>query len=138
VRVAVENMFPVRVRGRKLATFHAAQDPEDLSAHPDVVLDTSHAAVTGLDLFEALERLGDRLAHVHLSNNAGRGWDSHLPVDEGILPLDRFLDTLASRGFTGTISLELDLRRWAADHDELRRVLERNRRFCLTRPSLAV
>ena len=138
VRVAVENMFPVRVRGRRLATFHAGQDLEDLGAHPDVVLDTSHAAVTGLDLFEALERLGDRLAHVHLSNNAGRGWDSHLPLDLGILPLDRFLDALGSRGFTGAISLELDLRRWVADRDELRRVLERNRRFCLTRPSLAV
>lgn len=138
VRVAVENMFPVRVRGRKVATFHARQSPDGLDGYRDVVLDTSHAAVARIDLFDTLDRLGDRLAHVHLSNNAGKGWDSHLPVDEGVLPLERFLGSLAERGFDGTISLELDLRRYLQEPGELRAVLDRNRRLCQTRLSLAV
>jgi sugar phosphate isomerase/epimerase len=133
VRVAMENMFPVRVRGRKVAAFHAHRSLDDLDPFPDVVLDTSHAAVAGLDLFEALERLRGRLAHVHLSNNAGKGWDSHLPVDEGVLPLDRFLDVLGASGFAGAVSLELDLRRFLSDEDRLREVLIGNREFAGSR-----
>ena len=130
VRVAMENMFPVRVRGRKVAAFHAHRSIDDLEASPDVVLDTSHAAVAGLDLFDALERLRGRLAHVHLSNNAGKGWDSHLPLDQGVLALDRFLDALAGDGFAGAVSLELDLRRYLTDDTALRDVLVASREFC--------
>jgi sugar phosphate isomerase/epimerase len=138
VRVAVENMFPVRVRGRKVAAFHAIRSIEDLEGFDHVVLDTSHAAVAGLDLLEALDALGDRLAHVHLSDNAGKGWDSHLPVTEGVLPLDRFLDALAARRYTGSVSLEIDLRRHANDPEALWRKLVANRGFCASRlPAVA-
>jgi sugar phosphate isomerase/epimerase len=132
VRVAVENMFPVRVRGRKIAALHATQTLEDLQGFPDVVLDTSHAAVADLDPVDALGRLQGRLAHVHLSNNAGKGWDSHLPVDEGVLDLNGFLGALSADGFDGTVSLELDLRGHMADEDALREALVRNRTFCST------
>ena len=130
VRVAIENMFPVRVRGRKVADLHSTSELADLEGFPNVVLDTSHAAVAHLDLLEALARLRERLAHVHLSNNAGKGWDSHLPVDEGVLDLSRFLDALVDSGFDGTVSLELDLRRDASEEIQIREVLERDRRFC--------
>jgi sugar phosphate isomerase/epimerase len=130
VRIAVENMFPLRVRGRSIARFHARQSLEDLEGFPDVTLDTSHLAVAGLDPVETLSRLGDRLAHVHLSNNAGKGWDSHLPLDQGVLDLGRFLEALATRGFEGAISLEIDLRSHLDDDQALRRILSRNRELC--------
>jgi sugar phosphate isomerase/epimerase len=130
VTVAVENMFPVRVRGRALASLHASRSLEDLEGFADVVLDTSHAAVSRLDPVDAARRLLPRLRHVHLSNNAGRGWDSHLPVDEGVLKLDRFLDSLRADGFGGTVSLELDLRRHGDDEAALRAALAQNRAFC--------
>jgi sugar phosphate isomerase/epimerase len=136
VKVAVENMFPLRVRGRKVATFHARQGLDDLERFPHVVLDTSHAAVAGLDLREALARMGSRLVHVHLSNNAGKGWDSHLPLDQGVLDLETFLDALAASGFGGTISLELDLRRYLADPEALHEVLISSREFCQRRLAL--
>jgi sugar phosphate isomerase/epimerase len=126
-------MFPVRVRGRHIAAFHAVRTLEDLEGFDHVVLDTSHAAVAGLDPLEALRSLRDRLVHVHLSNNAGKGWDSHLPVTEGVLPLDRFLDALAAVRYTGSISLEIDLRRLQGDPAELRRTLIANRKFCESR-----
>lgn len=129
VTVAVENMFPVKIRERGL-TFHANQQPEDLERYPNAVLDTSHAAVAGLDIVETARRLGSRLAHVHLSNNAGKGWDSHLPVDRGVLDLGVFLQDLGARGFAGTISLELDLRQQQADEQTLLAVLTENREFC--------
>jgi sugar phosphate isomerase/epimerase len=133
VTIAVENMFPVRVRGRRLGAFHAVRTLEDLAAFEHVVLDTSHAAVAGLDLLEALRALRGRLAHVQLSDNAGRGWDSHLPLTEGVLPLGAFLDALAGEGYAGAVSLEIDLRRAAADPDVLRRTLVANREFCASR-----
>jgi sugar phosphate isomerase/epimerase len=75
-------------------------------------------------------RVGDRLAHVHLSNNAGKGWDSHLPLDEGVLDLGLFLEALAARRFRGSISLEIDLRDHLDDDQALRRTLSRNRELC--------
>jgi sugar phosphate isomerase/epimerase len=136
VQLAVENMFPLRVRGRKVATFHARQGLDDLERFPHVVLDTSHAAVAGLDLREVMTLMGPRLVHVHLSNNAGKGWDSHLPLDQGVLDLEAFLDALAASGFTGTISLELDLRRYLADPEALHDVLVGSREFCQRRLAL--
>jgi hypothetical protein len=41
----------------------------------------------------------DQIQHVHLSNNAGKGWDSHLPVyADGVLPLHEFLDDVVEDG----------------------------------------
>jgi sugar phosphate isomerase/epimerase len=133
VRVAVENMFPVRLRGGRGVSFHTRHQPDELERFVDVVLDTSHAAVSGLDLDETFRRLGDRIAHVHLSDNAGRGWDSHLPVGQGVLPLAGFLELVAGDGFSGTVSLELDLRRYMESPEELHEVLVANREFCEAR-----
>jgi sugar phosphate isomerase/epimerase len=109
VAVAVENMFPVRVAGRDV-TFHSNQDLEALDGLPHLVLDTSHAAVAKHDLIGVRRLFGDRLRHVHLSDNAGKGWDSHLPPGDGVLDLDAFLGDLAVSGFGGAVSLEVDLR----------------------------
>jgi sugar phosphate isomerase/epimerase len=133
VRIAVENMFPLRVRGRSVARFHARQSLEDLERFEAVALDTSHLAVAGLDPVEAIGRIGDRLAHVHLSNNAGRGWDSHSPLDEGVLDLGRVLETLVARGYRGAVSLEIDLRNHIKDEAALRSVLTRSREICESR-----
>jgi sugar phosphate isomerase/epimerase len=132
-RVGMENMFPVRLRGGRGVRLHAHQSIHDFDPYPYVVLDTSHAAVAGLDPFEAVRRLGDRLVHVHLSNNAGRGWDSHLPLDQGVLPILEFLDLLGTEGFSGSVSLELDLRRYMEDDAALRRVLTSNLAICRER-----
>jgi sugar phosphate isomerase/epimerase len=131
VTVGVENMFPVRVRGEFGLRFHAGQEVEDLERFPYLVLDTSHAAVSGLDIRDFYQQHRDRIQHVHLSNNAGKGWDSHLPVyQEGVLPIAEFLDDLAADGFAGAVSIELDLRPWLQDEDALHEVMTRNREFC--------
>jgi sugar phosphate isomerase/epimerase len=122
VTVAIENMFPVHV-GRHPLTFHANHDLDDLEGLPHLVLDTSHAAVARHDPRDVRRRFGDRLRHIHLSDNAGKGWDSHLPPGEGILDLDAFLDDLAGDGYEGSVSLEVDLRSRAADRDALRALL---------------
>ena len=52
ILVGMENMFPVRLRGGRGVRLHARQSIHDLDPYPHVVLDTSHAAVSGLDAFE--------------------------------------------------------------------------------------
>jgi len=138
VAIAVENMFPVRLPNERAVRFHAGSvELADLDRFPAVVLDTSHAAVAGIGLVEAVERLGERMVHVHLSDNAGRGWDSHLPLGEGVLPLAALLDRLAARGFRGSVSLELDLRRYLDDRAALLRVMRDCRAFCEDRLPLS-
>jgi sugar phosphate isomerase/epimerase len=109
VAVAVENMFPVRV-GRRNVTLHANQDLEALEGLHHLVLDTSHAAVARHDPIEVRRLFGARLRHVHLSDNAGKGWDSHLPPGDGVLDIDGFLEDLIGSAFEGAVSLEVDLR----------------------------
>ena len=130
VTVAVENMFPVRMGAERGVRFHKPQKLETIERYPRLVLDTSHAAVAGVDILEAVDRTKHNLAHVHVSNNAGKGWDSHLPVYEGVLPVAEFLEKLAEARFRGNVSIELDLRPYFEDEDRLREVLVKNKEFC--------
>jgi len=134
VTVAVENMFPVKLPGERGVSFHSAQEMEELDRNPYMVLDTSHAAVAGLDIGDVYGRYRDKLVHVHLSNNAGKGWDSHLPVyaENGVLDVAEFLQRVAAEGFAGSIALELDLRPWIKDEEAVTEVLVRNREFSET------
>jgi sugar phosphate isomerase/epimerase len=138
VTVAVENMFPIRLRGERGVRFHASQDLDDLERYPYLVLDTSHAAVSNLDIRAFYAQYRDQIQHVHLSNNAGKGWDSHLPIyGPGVLPIGEFLDDVVEDGFAGAVSVELDLRPWLPDHEALHEVLVRNREFCEARMGVA-
>jgi len=123
VTVAIENMFPIRMGSRRGVTFHANQDLDDLEGLPHLVLDTSHAAVAHHDPIDVRRRFGERLRHVHLSDNAGRGWDSHLPPGEGVLDLDAFCAELGDDGYEGSVSLEVDLRTHLTDPQRLRAVM---------------
>jgi sugar phosphate isomerase/epimerase len=122
VTVAIENMFPVHVGSRPLM-LHANADLDALEGLPHLVLDTSHAAVARHDPLEVRRRFGERLRHVHLSDNAGKGWDSHLPPGEGVLPLESFCRDLVVSGFAGNVSLEVDLRRTLTEPERLRRLM---------------
>ncbi|HLB62771.1 MAG TPA: sugar phosphate isomerase/epimerase [Actinomycetota bacterium] len=130
ILIAVENMFPVRVVGRAGVRFHSGQDLEALERLPHAVFDTSHAAVSGLDLVETYRRLRPNLVHVHLSDNAGKGWDSHLPLGQGVLPVARLLEDMATDGYAGTISLELNLGQFSNDERASHEVLVNQRMFC--------
>ncbi|HYY77721.1 MAG TPA: sugar phosphate isomerase/epimerase [Actinomycetes bacterium] len=122
VTVAVENMFPVGAGGRALR-FHSGIDPDELRRWPYLALDTSHLAVAGLDLLAAWDELEDRVVHLHVSNNDGRGRDTHGLLERGVLPVPAFLERLGAERHEGAITLELDVRPWADDRAALLRVL---------------
>jgi sugar phosphate isomerase/epimerase len=129
VTVAVENMFPIRA-GRLGMSVHANQDLDELDRIGSIVLDTSHAAVAGHDPIALRRRFGDKIKHVHLSDNAGRGWDSHLPPGQGVLDLAGFLADLAAGGYAGDVSLEVDLRPYMGDEAKLVEEMRAVRSFC--------
>jgi sugar phosphate isomerase/epimerase len=122
VRFAMENLYPVWG-----LNFSSIVLPEELNGFKHVVFDTSHFAVTGVDLFEAWHTLRDRVAHLHVSNNLGNGKDSHAPLGTGVLPIDRFLAHVGRSGYAGTITLELDVRPYVDDRDDLVRFLSGQR-----------
>lgn len=130
--IAVENMFPVWVRGRGL-TFHQTVGVEEMRRFSTVTLDTSHLAVSGIDIVRAFDELSDRIHHIHLSNNLGTGRDTHSPLWEGVLPIGSFLDRVTGAAYDGTITLELDVRPWAQQGTKLASALRDNRDFVLDR-----
>lgn len=83
-------------------------------ANLKVMLDTGHVHVTARSLGrdsagywgEHVERLGDRLVHVHLSDNHG-DLDAHLLPGEGSFDFDAGFATLRDAGYGGWLSAEL-------------------------------
>lgn len=129
VKVAVETMYPVWMAGRRMRAYRWL-DPAALAhAAPIVALDTSHLTVARHDILDAYELLAPKLAHIHLSQNAGDGRDGHLELEQGILPLDRFLAELGRSSYAGVISLELSVRRYLERPKELVQMLRRSKAF---------
>ena len=54
-----------------------------------------------------LEILGDRLIHVHLSDNKGGDADLHLPLGAGTIDWDAIIALLRRHRYDGTITLEV-------------------------------
>lgn len=129
VAIAVETMYPKWVAGRRLRAYRWL-DPGDLfrSCH-QLAMDTSHVTVARQDILDVYQRLLPKLVHIHLSNNAGDGRDGHLELEQGILPLDRFLEDVRGSGYTGAISLELAVRSYVERPKDLIATLRRNREY---------
>jgi sugar phosphate isomerase/epimerase len=133
VTVAVETMYPKWVAGRKLRAYRWLEPASLRHAAPYLVLDTSHLALGRFDLLDALSVMAPKLVHVHLSNNAGDGKDGHLELDDGILPVDRFLTDLRRTHYRGAVSLELSVNRYLEKPKELVAMLARNREYVESR-----
>ena len=128
--VGVENLYPVGVLGQDVK-FHRYVEAEDLAPFTDVVLDTSHFGVAGVDIRHAWSVLRHNASHLHVSDNRGQGRDSHAPLGFGLLPLAGFLGDVVRDGFDGAITLELDCRRYLDDRAALVGYLDHERRKCL-------
>jgi sugar phosphate isomerase/epimerase len=110
VRLAVENMFPLRARGREVTPYAPDWDPttEDF---PHFTLDLSHTSVSQSDALAMADTMGDRLAHVHIADGTGTARDEHLIPGRGEQPCGELLEGLADRGFDGLVVVEVNTRK---------------------------
>lgn len=130
VAVAVENMFRLWIGDRPIRG-HRWVSPADLDRFNQITLDTSHCGVDEFDILEALDLVGERTVHVHLSDSHLDHRDNHAPPGEGALPLESFVERLPEVGFRGAVSLELDMREQSDDPAGAVGSLRRSREFCL-------
>jgi sugar phosphate isomerase/epimerase len=114
---AVENMFPLRARGTEVVPYAPHWNPVDQD-YQHVTLDLSHTAVSGSDALDMADKLGSRLAHVHLADGTGAtNRDEHLVPGRGGQPCARLLEQLAVGGYPGVVVLEVGTRRALSRED---------------------
>ncbi|WP_246281888.1 sugar phosphate isomerase/epimerase family protein [Fodinicola acaciae] len=109
VTLAVENMYPLRARGREFSPYAPTWDVTQLAVEK-FCLDTSHTAVSRSDPLEMADRMGDGLRHIHLGDGTGLGHDEHMLPGRGNQPCGPLLEKLAGNGFTGAVVVEVSTR----------------------------
>ncbi|MBN2335910.1 sugar phosphate isomerase/epimerase [Candidatus Bathyarchaeota archaeon] len=77
---------------------------EEMEYDMGMVLDVGHANLQGeVSLF--LERFGDRIRHIHVSDNDGET-DQHLPIGDGGIDWEKVMRGVKGKGFTGWVVVE--------------------------------
>jgi len=106
IRLCLENMFPRNVLG---------VEPEDVeeifSVFPSLMmtLDTGHANIgdkRGKRLSTLATRFGDRISHLHFSDNHGK-IDDHLAIGQGSIDFALVIGQLKAAGYDETLTLEV-------------------------------
>jgi sugar phosphate isomerase/epimerase len=106
ITICLENMMPRNMLGVEPDYF-----VEIFREFPSLALtlDTGHANMGdpgGHRLKQLVTRFGDRLGHVHVSDNQGV-YDDHLPVGSGTVNFSAFIHALKKSGYDETITLEV-------------------------------
>jgi sugar phosphate isomerase/epimerase len=128
VEIAVENMFPWKVRGRSLKAYAPSPDPTTMDVD-SMTLDFSHAALSGRDSMEFTVAMGDKLRHIHLcdgsgSMDEGRMFDEHLLPGRGHEPVAEVLEHLVRTGWNGSIVAEVNTRKARSEQEQLDLLIE--------------
>jgi sugar phosphate isomerase/epimerase len=113
VKFAIENMYPVRVGKRQIVPYAPGWDPT-VAKFEHYTLDLSHCAAARGDALDMADRMAGGLAHVHLGDGTGEGRDEHLVPGRGTQPCGPLLSSLAGRGFTGSVAVEVSTRKSAS------------------------
>jgi sugar phosphate isomerase/epimerase len=103
IRVVAENLIQTNVHFEDTWTLDGVIRLHDewRAELKGVCLDTGHANQAGLDVADAVRRLGPRVKHLHLQDNHGGPIDEHLPIGQGIIDWDAVFAALDEVGFEG-------------------------------------
>ncbi|PQZ96282.1 sugar phosphate isomerase [Arthrobacter sp. MYb227] len=110
VKIAVENMYPWRARGREAKMYlpHWNPIPEP---YEFVTWDFSHSAIADMDSAAAFRDLGGRLSHVHLCDGKDNGKDEHLVPGLGTQPVVEAIEFLRDSAWDGVVAVEVSTRK---------------------------
>jgi sugar phosphate isomerase/epimerase len=115
LQLCIENMFP---RSNSLVQPQDFLDIFDKFPTLKFTLDTGHAHIGSTAdrrNLEFLDKLGDRIAHVHASDNFGKE-DNHLPIGAGTIDFPKIIKVLVAIGYDDTVTFEI----FSRDRDYLR------------------
>lgn len=110
IAFAVENMYPWRASGRVVQAYLPSWDPVGQD-YANVTVDLSHTSTAGSDPIAMVNELGGRLRHIHMTDGSGSAKDEHLVPGRGTQPCAELLELLATKGFSGSVVLEINTRR---------------------------
>ncbi len=111
VKFAVENLYPLRAGATEVAAYAPHWNPVELDCR-HVTLDLSHTAVSDSDALQMADDLGERLAHVHLTDGTRPGLpDEHLVPGRGSQPAAQLLRRLDRMNYQGVVVVEISTRR---------------------------
>lgn len=128
ITIAVENMFPWKVRNSSVQAYAPGPDPRELDCDA-ITLDFSHAALSGHDSLELARDYGDRLKHVHLTDGSAaaddnRIFDEHLLPGYGKQPVAEVLNYLVQTDWSGHVVAEVNTRKAKNDEERLALLVE--------------
>lgn len=98
VIVAIENTRVDKATGYLLSNI----DSKSLG----LCFDSSHAQLYSYNTTDMIDKFGDRIVALHLSDNDGKA-DRHWLPGEGIIDWDNVMAKFKENGFSGNISLEI-------------------------------
>ena len=104
--VCLENMFP---RTRFCVEPDDFQQVFEQFPTLQLTLDIGHGCIGspgGKRVLEFIRRFGQRVHHLHVSDNFGKQ-DDHLPIGSGSIPFASILEKLKAAGFDRTVTLEI-------------------------------
>jgi sugar phosphate isomerase/epimerase len=106
ITICLENMFPRNLIGVLPEDFD-----EIFRLFPSfkLTVDTGHANIDSprqSRLLQLVERFGDRIGHLHFSDNRGKR-DDHLPVGRGNVDFADLVRRLKQTGYDDTLTLEV-------------------------------
>lgn len=114
VKIAVENMYPWKAGGREARMYLPHWNPIDRN-YKHVTWDFSHAAIAEVCSLEAFQKLGPRLAHVHLTDGFPGAADDHLLPGYGSQKCAEAITWLGEyhreHGYDGVVCLEVSTRK---------------------------
>jgi sugar phosphate isomerase/epimerase len=104
--VCLENMFP---RTRFCVEPDDFQQVFEQFPALQLTLDIGHGCIGspgGKRVLEFIRRFGQRVHHLHVSDNFGK-LDDHLPIGSGSIPFASILEKLKATGFDRTVTFEI-------------------------------
>lgn len=116
IPIAIENMYPWRVRGREVGGYLPHAQPVGLG-YAHTTLDLSHTASSGIDAVELMDALGDSLRHIHLADGSGSSRDEHLVPGRGGQPCAAVLQRAREMDGVRSVAVEVGTR-FVKDRDQ--------------------
>lgn len=116
IPVAIENMYPWRVRGREVGGYLPHPQQTGLG-YAHTTLDLSHTATSGIDALELMDDLGESLRHIHLADGTGSARDEHLVPGRGTQPCGEVLARAKQMANVNSVAVEVGTR-FVKDRDQ--------------------